>query len=113
MHTTVDRMHVPCTDPSTNIVWLCRCRYATLVSPIVLLLERHVRDTAACVPETPRETAFLANTLPQLRAAVASLRSPENITDYAAAQVGHLARHAHQCTFVFVFRRIGESFKPR
>jgi hypothetical protein len=35
-------------------------RYATLMLPIVLVLEKNVKANATCEPETPAEAAFMA-----------------------------------------------------
>ena len=62
-------------------------RYAALMAPLVVTLERNWRSNAATEPETPSERRFLKMMLPQLRTAIAAFKGPPDRMDYAKPQV--------------------------
>lgn len=64
---------------------LLRGRYASLMSPVLLVLERNLRSNAAAEPETPAEQRFLKAVLPRLRAAVSALRRAQGDAGGTAA----------------------------
>lgn len=65
---------------------LLASRYATLMAPAVLLLERQLRATAVSPPDTPAERRFTTEMLPRLRAATAALRDGTGVRDWARPQ---------------------------
>ena len=53
------------------------CRYAAIMAPAILTLQRHLRDSGFSEPQTPHETCFRDKYIGQLLTAVADLQSPD------------------------------------
>lgn len=65
-------------------------RYSTLMAPVVLVLEKHLRANAAVEPETPAERTFLDVVVPRLQSALVAFKSPDpDTTDFSRPQVAY------------------------
>ena len=53
------------------------CRYAAVMAPAILTLQRHLRDSGFSEPQTPHESWFRDKFIGQLCTAFADLQSPD------------------------------------